>query len=167
MRKILFVMVAALTLVACEKDDSGYMNEDDKLTIAAGGNIKFFQNSEPLSVVWIDKKAGGTITIETEIDAAVSSLVRIVGKEYISKSFYEYDIPAPEYIIKLEQILKHKEFVTEGCKVVPNGLRKFTITVEPNFSSDFFEIGFREIIETKKYGKVASHGSTVLQVVTK
>ena len=85
MKRILLILGLALTLVACEKDDSGYMNEDDKLTIAAGGNIKFFQNSEPLSVVWIDKEAGGTITIETEIDAAVSSLVRIVGKEYISK----------------------------------------------------------------------------------
>lgn len=161
MRKILFVLVAALAFVACEKEDSG-----DNL-LYAGGDIKFYQNSEHIHKLYFDKGNGGTITIETEVDAFVAGLGGQKGTEYITKSFYEYDIPEPEYIITLEQILKHKEFVIDGCKVIPNGFRKFTITVEPNSEFSQYDICFSKIIESEKYGKIAEHGGTTIPIIPK
>ena len=161
MRKIFVFILVALSLAACEKEDSR-----DNL-LYAGGDIKFYQNSEHIHTLYLDKEKGGTITIETEVDAFVAGLGGHKGKEYISKSFYEYDIPAPEYIITLEQILKHREFVIDDCKVVPNGLRKFTITVEPNSEYSQYDISFSKIIESEKYGKIAEHGGTTIPIVLK
>lgn len=86
-------------------------------------------------------------------------------KERIGESLYDYDIESPDYIIKLEQIQKRKEFVTDGCKVVPDGFRKFTITVEPNCGYDHYDISFSRVIESKKYGKIAQRGGNTFQVV--
>ena len=162
MKKILFVLFAALAFVACEKEEPS-----DNNLLYAGGDIKFYQNSEQIHTLYFDKEKGGTITIETEVDAFVAGLGGQKGTEYITKSFYEYDIPAPEYIITLEQILKHKEFVIDDCKIVPNGFRKFTITVEPNSEYSQYNICFSKIIESKEHGKIAEHGGTTIPIVPK
>lgn len=147
-------MFAALAFVACEKE-----NHNDIY-----GNTQYHVKCYP-ETLFFNKETGGIATIETEVDAFVSGLGRMKGKERVGESLYEYDIPAPEYIIKLEQIQKHKEFVTDGCKVVPDGFCKFTITVEPNCGYDHYDISFSRVIESKKYGKIAQRGGSVLQVV--
>lgn len=159
MKRLLLILSLALMAVACEKEDP---NEDP---LYGCKDIKFFHNSEPLSVIRFDKETGGTITIEAEVDAFVAGLGGMKDNEMIVESFYEWDIPEPEYIIKLEQIKKHKEFVTEGCKVVPDGLRKFTITVEPNCDFSFYEVCFSKIIKSKKYGEIADYAGTSIQVI--
>ena len=77
MKKILFILFAALAFVACEKEDSR-----DNL-LYAGGDIKFYQNSEHIHRLYFDKENGGTITIETEVDAFVLGMTIVTedGKE--------------------------------------------------------------------------------------
>lgn len=158
MKRLLLILGIALAFVACEKEDSG---EDlDKLLYANSGYVKLSQN-----YVVFDKETGGSITIYAEEDAFVGGLGRYVGAESEIESLY--DIQAPEYILTLEQILKYKEFVTDGCKIVPDGFRKFTITVEPNCGYDLYEICIVKIVETKKYGKVGGYGGNNFQVIIK
>ena len=66
-----------------------------------------------------------------------------------------------------EQILKYKQYVVDGCKVVPNGYRKFTITVEPNCDCDYLEIAISKFVETKKYGTVAGRGAAFVRIELK
>lgn len=159
MRKILFVMVAALTLVACEKNDSSEENLDD-LLYNGSGYVKLSQNS-----VIFDKQTGGVITIEAEEDAFVSEISKITGLSIESGQFYK--LTPPDYILTLEQILKYKQYVVDGCKVVPNGYRKFTITIEPNCDCDYLEIAISKFVETKKYGTVAGRGAAFVRIELK
>ena len=104
----------------------------------------------------------GAITIETEEDAFVNGIVKFSGFKYEAGDFY--DLTPPDYLITLEQILKHKEFALDGCKVVPDGFRKFTVTIAPNCDCDNIQIGFTKLIETKTYGKVGGRGGGTLRI---
>lgn len=159
MRKILFVMFAALAFVACEKEDSR-----DNL-LYAGGDIKFYQNSEHIHRLYFDKENGGTITIETEVDAFVLGMLIVTedGKEV--KGFYSST--PPDFILKLEDIAKLNEYECQGCKIVRDGFRKFTITVNPDFDYSKIEISFSKIIESKEHGKISGHGGTILLIESK
>ena len=86
MRKILFVMVAALAFASCEKNDEyDELGELDIIgNINRSGNFSSSTGFVTLSQYsWrVDREKGGTITIETE-DAAfvegMETLVRIDG----------------------------------------------------------------------------------------
>ena len=159
MKKYFILLVAALSLAACEKDDP---NDD---LLYAGGDIKFFHNSEPLSEIRFDKETGGTITIETKVDAFILGMGAYTENDKEIKNFYSAS--PPEFILKLEDIEKCNEYVCQGCKVVRNGFRKFTITVNPNIDWMTINLSFNKIIESKEYGKVAAHGGTVIPVYLK
>ena len=159
MRKILFVMVAALAFVACEKEDSS-----DNL-LYAGGDIKFYQNSEHIHRLYFDKENGGTITIETEVDAFVHGMTIVTEDGKDVKNFYS--ITPPDFILKLEDIAKLNEYECQGCKIVRDGFRKFTITVNPDFDYSKIDVAFSKIIESKEHGKVSEHGGTILLIESK
>lgn len=156
MRKILFVMFAALAFVACDKE-----NQEENLSNLLYDNSGFVKLSQ--DYVFFDKEKGGTITIEAEEDAFVCGLSRQVGTKLDSEVFY--DMTPPDYVVTLDQILKYKEFTTPGLKVIPNGFRKFTIIVEPNCGYDLYHVGIVKIVETKKYGKVGGRGGNSFKVV--
>ena len=160
MRKILFVLVAAFAFVACEKEQESPKEDLSILLYDNSGYVKLSQNS-----VIFDRQKGGTITIETEEDAFVAGIVKFSGSKYEAGDFY--DLTPPDYLITLEQILKHKEFALDGCKVVPDGFRKFTVTVEPNSEYSQYNICFSKIIESKEHGKIAEHGGTTIPIVPK
>ena len=69
------------------------------------------------------------------------------------------------YLIKYEDIKKQSVYEAFGCKVVRDGYRKFTITVEPNCGSDSdyyyndIEISFSKIWDSKEYGPISVMGS--------
>ena len=157
MRKILFVLVAALAFVACEKEQESPKEDLSILLYDNSGFVKLSQNS-----VTFDKQKGGTITIEAEEDAFLSEIAKITGFDIEAGDFY--DLTPPDYVITLEQILKYKEFVVDVCKVVPDGFRKFTVTVEPNCDCDYIEIAISKLIETKTYGKVGGRGAGFLRI---
>ena len=157
MKKILFFMFAALAFVACEKDQESPKEDLSILLYHNSGFVKLSQNS-----VTFDKQKGGTITIEAEEDAFLAEIVKITGFDIEAGVFY--DLTPPDYVITLEQILKYKEFVVDGCKVVPDGFRKFTVTVEPNCDCDYIEIAISKLIETKTYGKVGGRSAGFLRI---
>lgn len=157
MKKILFMLFAALAFVACEKEQESQAENLNELLYENSGYVKLSQNS-----VTFDRQKGGTITIETEEDALVDNVVKITGFDIESGNFY--DLTPPDYVITLEQFLKYKEFTVEGCKVVPDGFRKFTVTVEPNCDCDYIEIAISKLIETKTYGKVGGRGAGFLRI---
>ena len=153
------MLFAALAFVACEKEDSS-----DNL-LYAGGDIKFYQNSEHIHRLYFDKENGGTITIETEVDAFVLGMTIVTedGKEV--KNFYSSTPPA--FILKLEDIAKLNEYECPGCTIVRDGFRKFTITVNPDFDYSKIDVAFSKIIESKEHGKVSEHGGTILLIESK
>ncbi len=160
MRKILFVMFAALAFVACEKEDSR-----DNL-LYAGGDIKFYQNSEHIHSLYFDKENGGTITIETEVDAFVLAIGVVYDyDEYKRDSKIFYSSTPPDFILKLEDIAKLNEYECQGCKIVRDGFRKFTITVNPDFDYSQIDLNFSKIIESKEHGKIAEHGGTTIPII--
>ena len=159
MKKILFFIFAALAFVACEKEDS----RDDLLY--AGGDIKFYQNSEHIHRLYFDKENGGTITIETEVDAFVLGMTIVTEDGKDVKNFYSST--PPDFILKLEDIAKLNEYECQGCKIVRDGFRKFTITVNPDFDYSKIDVAFSKIIESKEHGKVSEHGGTILLIESK
>lgn len=159
MKRLLLILGLTLAFVACEKNDSSEENLDD-LLYNGSGYVKLSQNS-----VIFDKQTGGVITIEAEEDAFVSEISKITGLSIESGQFYK--LTPPDYILTLEQILKYKQYVVDGCKVVPNGYRKFTITIEPNCDCDYLEIAISKFVETKKYGTVAGRGAAFVRIELK
>lgn len=159
MKRILLILGLALAFIACEKEDSR-----DNL-LYAGGDIKFYQNSEHIHRLYFDKENGGTITIETEVDSFVHGMTIVTedGKEV--KNFYSST--PPDFILKLEDIAKLNEYECQGCKIVRDGFRKFTITVNPDFDYSKIDIAFSKIIESKEHGKIAEHGGTILLIESK
>ena len=113
MKRILLILGLALAFVACEKEQESPEENLSILLYDNSGFVKLSQNS-----VTFDRQKGGTITIETEEDAFVNGIVKFSGFKYEAGDFY--DLTPPDYLITLEQILKHKEFTVEGCKVVPD-----------------------------------------------
>ena len=118
MRKILFVLVAALAFVACEKDIP---------------QATQFVGITPEKVV-LEKATGGSITIETSHDSfvdAIGTYIKVNANGYDgyeianTKSFFK--IYPPLYLIKFDDIIKYKEYEGLGCKVVPDGFQKFNI----------------------------------------
>lgn len=173
MRKILFVMVAALTLVACEKDDEyDELGELDIIgNINRSGNFSSSTGFVTLSQYsWrVDREKGGTITIETDDAAFVEAMETLVGIDGVGANYNDeikrfFRRVAPLYIIKYEDIKKIKVYEAFGCKVVRDGYRKFTITVEPNCGSDSdyyyndIEIAFAKICNSKEYGPISNLG---------
>ena len=156
MKKILFILFAALAFIACDKE-----NQEENLSNLLYDNSGYVKLSQ--DYVFFDKEKGGTITIEAEEDAYVDGISRQVGTKLDSEVFY--DITPPDYVVTLDQILEYKEFTTPGLKVIPNGFRKFTIIVEPNCGYDLYHVGIVKIVETKKYGKVGGRGGNSFQVV--
>ena len=173
MRKILFVMVAALTFVACEKNDEyDELGELDIIgNINRSGNFSSSTRFVTLSQYsWrVDREKGGTITIETEDAAFVEGMETLVGFDGVGAN-YNDDVKrfhrrvAPLYLIKYEDIRKKSVYEAFGCKVVRDGYRKFTITVEPNCGSDSdyyyndIEIAFSKIWDSKEYGPISVMG---------
>ena len=162
MKRILLILSLALAFVACKKEDSGeYL---DKL-LYAGADIKFTHNSEPIQSLYFNKEKGGTITIETNVDAFILGLG--IYTEGVSDGKLFYTSSPPDFILKFEDIIKCKEYLYKCCKIIPDGFRKFNLTIEPNCDFDYIELSFCRIIESKEHGKIAAHGGTVLQVVPK
>ena len=71
------------------------------------------------------------------------------------------------FILKLEDIAKLNEYECQGCKIVRDGFRKFTITVNPDFDYSKIDIAFSKIIESKEHGKISGHGGTILLIESK
>ena len=157
MKRILLILGLALAFVACEKEQESQAENLNELLYENSGYVKLSQNS-----VTFDKQKGGTITIEAEEDAFLAEIAKVTGSDFEAGCFYE--MAPPDYVITLEQILKYKEFVVDGCKVVPDGFRKFTVTVEPNCDCDYIEIAISKLIETKTYGKVSGRGAGFLRI---
>ena len=173
MRKILFVMVAALTFVACEKNDEyDELGELDIIgNINRSGNFSSSTRFVTLSQYsWrVDREKGGTITIETDDAAFVETMGTLVGIDGVGANYNDdwvdfHKRVAPLYLIKYEDIRKKSVYEAFGCKVVRDGYRKFTITVEPNCGSDSdhyyndIEIAFSKIWDSKEYGPISIMG---------
>lgn len=155
MKRILLILGLALAFVACEKESQ--VENLDKLLDDNRGYVKLSQNN-----VTFDKQKGGTITIEAEEDAFLNQITKVTGSDIEASAFYE--MTPPDYVITLEQILKYKEFTLDECKVVPDGFREFTVTVEPNCDCDYIVIAISKLIETKTYGKVGGYAAGFLRI---
>ena len=182
MKKLLFVLFAALAFVACEKEDD-YAELGDLVELkdlqsypyltGNSGYVKLSQDE-----VTFDKEKGGTITIET-VDAAfvlcMGTAVNIEGVGSIpnrdTKSYYQ--VNAPLYLLKYEDIKKIKVYEGFGCTVVRDGYRKFTITVKPNCDSDYdydfnqITIGIQRIVKSETYGPIAGDGCSYFTIFLK
>lgn len=93
MRKILFILFAALAFVACDKE-----NQEENLSNLLYDNSGYVKLSQ--DYVFFDKEKGGTITIEAEEDAYVDGISRQVGTKLDSEVFY--DITPPDYVVTLD-----------------------------------------------------------------
>ena len=117
MKRILLILSLALAFVACKKEDSGeYL---DKL-LYAGADIKFTHNSEPIQSLYFNKEKGGTITIETNVDAFILGLG--IYTEGVSDGKLFYTSSPPDFILKFEDIIKCKEYLYKCCKIIPPSL---------------------------------------------
>ena len=158
MKKLLFVLFAALAFVACEKDIP---------------QATQFVGITPEKVV-LEKETGGSITIETSDDSFVDAIGTYIKVNVNGYDGYEitntksfFNIYPPLYLVKFDDIIKYKEYEGLGCKVVPDGFQKFNIIVEPNCDCDFIEIHFNRIIESKEYGKIGGHGGSSFNIFLK
>ncbi len=166
-------MVAALTFVACEKNDEyDELGELDIIgNINRSGNFSSSTKFVKLSqYTWrVDREKGGTITIETDDAAFVEAMSTLVGIDGVGANYNDeikrfFRRVAPLYLIKYEDIKKQSVYEAFGCKVVRDGYRKFTITVEPNCGSDSdyyyndIEIAFSKIWDSKEYGPISVMG---------
>ena len=173
MKKILFFMFAALAFVACEKNDEyDELGELDMIgNISRSGNFSSSTGFVKLSQYsWrVDREKGGTITIETDDAAFVEAMSTLVGIDGVGANYNDeikrfFRRVAPLYLIKYEDIKKQSVYEAFGCKVVRDGYRKFTITVEPNCGSDSdyyyndIEIAFSKIWDSKEYGPISIVG---------
>ena len=155
MKKILFLIFAALAFVACEKEDP----DSDVFVLLT-----------PKSEI-IDKAEGGTIIVEANCDSFVSSISKCnISEDFIaynkdSKSFFK--IYPPLYLIKMEDIMKYDEYEAFGCKVIPMSFNRYKIIIEPNCNCDKFEIFFNRIIESNEYGKIGGHTPSNLSIKVK
>ena len=177
MKRLLLILGLTLTFVSCEKYEDELGELDIIGNISRAGNFSSSTGFVTLSQYsWdVDREKGGTITIETD-DAAfvygMETLVRIdgVGANYNDDGKRFYRRVAPLYIIKYEDIKKIKVYEAFGCKIVRDGYRKFTITVEPNCGSDsdyyynLIEISFDKIWDSKEYGPISIMGSSIFQI---
>ncbi len=158
MKKLLFVLFAALAFVACEKD----------LPQATQ-----FVGITPEKVV-LEKETGGSITIETSDDSFVDAIGTYIKVNVNGYDGYEitntktfFNISPPQYLVKFDDIIKFKEYEALGCKIVPDGFQKFNIIVEPNCDCDFIAIHFNRIIESKEYGKIGGRGGSSFEIFLK
>ena len=107
MRKILFVMVAALAFVSCEKYEDELGELDIIGNINRSGNFSSSTGFVTLSQYsWrVDREKGGTITIETDDAAFVETMGTLVGIDGVGANYNDvwvdfYKRVAPLYIIK-------------------------------------------------------------------
>ncbi len=153
MKRILLILGIALAFVACEKEEPQYADIMVLLT--------------PKSAV-VDRETGGVITIETDKDSYVKTIAKINFSDnptdyYYDTKHFNRSYP-PEYIIKLEDIMRYDEYKAFGCRIVPDGLRKYTITIEPNCDFTHFEIYFGRIFESKKHGMIGDHAPSIFNI---
>lgn len=141
-----------LMAVACNKEDLSENSSFDKVDLS--------QN-----IVTFDREIGGVITIETEQDAFPSAITKVTGFDI--DPIFSYEITPPDYVITLDDVLRQKDIVTSDCKVVLDGFRKFTVTVEPNCDCEYINIAFTKIIESEKYGKIGGRGAGFLRIELK
>ena len=160
MKRILLTLGLALAFVACEKNDDSGEFLDDKLY-----DVSILKLT-PRNISF-DREAGCVATIETDLDALLVGITVVTEGESDIKSFIPQAKAESNYIIKLKDVQRYKEYEYKGCKVVPIGNRKFAITIEPNCDCAFFELSFREIIDTKQYGKVIAISSANIPVAPK
>lgn len=148
MKKILFFMFAAFAFVACNKDDD---LDGCRLVVLTPNNTT------------ISKEMGGVVTVRADIDTYVQGIVKIFPDRSFDAKHFIRSSP-PDYIIFLDDILKYKEYEADGCKVIPNGLREFTIIVDPNCDCDYIEMQFGVIYESEKYGKHGGHATSRVNI---
>lgn len=148
MKKYLILLVAALSLAACEKDDD---LDGCRLVVLTPNNTT------------ISKEMGGVVTVRADIDTYVQGIVKIFPDRSFDAKHFIRSSP-PDYIIFLDDILKYKEYEADGCKVIPNGLREFTIIVDPNCDCDYIEVQFGVIYESEKYGKHGGHATSRVNI---
>lgn len=176
MKRILLILGLALAFVACEKEDELgdlYELKSSGLLEDNSGYVELSQSS-----VIFDREKGGTITIETEDAAFVEAIGTSVATEGVGsnpnmdyKSYYNREPPL--YLIKYEDIKQHKVYEWYGCKVVRDGYRKFTITVEPNCGSDSdyyynqIDVCITRIVRSKKHGPIAGNGCAYFRIYLK
>ena len=158
MKKILFFIFAALAFVACEKNDDSGDSRDDNLY--AGGMFKLTPSS-----ITFDREVGCVVTIEAEVDAFLLGMtVKVDGKSDV-KNFYTAS--PPDFILKLEDIKKYTKYEHRGCKIVRDGYKKFTLTIEPNCDFQSAELAFCRIKDSKEHGKIADQGGPVVPITAK
>ena len=148
MKKYLILLVAALSLAACNKDDD---LDGCRLVVLTPNNTT------------ISKEMGGVVTVRADIDTYVQGIVKIFPDRSFDAKHFIRSSP-PDYIIFLNDILKYKEYEADGCKVIPNGLREFTIIVDPNCDCDYIEVQFGVIYESEKYGKHGGHTTSRVNI---
>lgn len=169
MKRLLFILGLTLAFVACEKNDD-WEDELGTLLYDESGFVKLSKDS-----VTFDREKGGTITIETEDAAFVDCIGTLVHIESVGAipnmdGIIFYPVTPPLYILKYEDIKKVNVYEGFGCKVMRDGYRKFTITVEPNCGSDsdydfnMIDIAFTRIINSKEYGPIAGRGCTYFKI---
>ena len=148
MKKILFILFAALAFVACNKDDD---LDGCRLVVLTPNNTT------------ISKEMGGVVTVRAHIDAYVQGIVKVFPDRSFDAKHFIRSSP-PDYIIFLDDVMKYEEYEADGCKVIPNGLREFTIIVEPNCDCDYIEVQFGVIYESEKYGKHGGHATSRVMI---
>ena len=158
MKRLLLILGLTLAFVACEKDDSSSDNRDDLLY--AGNMFKLTPSS-----ITFDREVGCTVTLEAEVDAFLLGMtVRVDGKSDV-KNFYTAS--PSDFILKLEDIKKYTKYEHRGCKIVRDGYKKFTLTIEPNCDFQSAELAFCRIKDSKEHGKIADQGGPVVPIYVK
>ena len=158
MKRLLLILGLALAFVACEKnDDSGDIRDDN---LYAGGMFKLTPSS-----ITFDREVGCVVTIEAEVDAFLLGIAVIDEDNRDLKLFYTST--PPDYILKLEDIKKYTKYEHRGCKIVRDGYKKFTLTIEPNCDFQSADLTFCRIKDSKEHGKIADHGGPVVPIYVK
>ena len=148
MKRLLLILGFALMAVACNKDDD---LDGCRLVVLTPNNTT------------ISKEMGGVVTVGADIDAYVQGIVKVFPDRSFDAKHFIRSSP-PDYIIFLDDVMKYEEYEADGCKVIPNGLREFTIIVEPNCDCDYIEVQFGVIYESEKYGKHGGHATSRVMI---
>lgn len=126
MKKILFVLVAALAFVACSKGDEYVTSHTDKVTFTPS-NIKF------------DRSTGGTAVVSADIETYPKYIIPVdIDDPNMAENFitlWGRKIPTPKEVRGVRVYAGH------GCKItVSDDLKQYNIEVEENCEWDYLQI---------------------------
>jgi hypothetical protein len=126
MKKILFMLFAALAFVACEKYNEHGHRVPDKVTFSPS-NIKF------------DRSTGGTAVVSADIETYPKYIIPVdVDDPDMAENFitlWGRKIPTPKEVRGVRVYAGH------GCKItVSDDLKQYNIEVEENCEWDYLQI---------------------------